>query len=453
MAQAGGGRVERLLINRSYARLWAGQAVSTVGDYVFDTTLVLWIATELGRGRSWAPAAVSGATFVVGAAVMLVGPVAGVFVDRWSRKRTMLGTDLLRALLVGALTALSFLPVSALPTGVWLAVIYLVVFGVNAAGQFFAPARFAVLGRVVDSEQDRARAAGIGQATLATASIVGPPLSAPLLFTVGIQWALLLNALSYLCSWVAIRGIPIPEEPAVAPSERPSLRREFAAGLRFFVGSRFLVVLLCVAVIAQCGTGAVNALNVFFVTGNLHTRASLFGFMSTAFGVGAVAGALLAGRVVRLLGARRTTWLALAVTGLLVLGYARQTTFPGGLALLAGFSVPVAMLNTAMTPLLLEATPQEYLGRMMAVFNPVNQAASMLSVVVAGWLASSGLRTFHATAGGLHVGLIDTIFSASGLCILLAAVFAAAALPREKREPVAADPVRPGPVTVAADVD
>jgi hypothetical protein len=41
MAQAGGGRVERLLINRSYARLWAGQAVSTVGDYVFDTTLVL----------------------------------------------------------------------------------------------------------------------------------------------------------------------------------------------------------------------------------------------------------------------------------------------------------------------------------------------------------------------------------------------------------------------------
>ena len=54
------GKTGAVLINRDFAKLWYGQAVSRVGDFVFDTTLVLWIATKLGKGRSWAPAAVSG---------------------------------------------------------------------------------------------------------------------------------------------------------------------------------------------------------------------------------------------------------------------------------------------------------------------------------------------------------------------------------------------------------
>ncbi|WP_051942572.1 MFS transporter [Streptacidiphilus rugosus] len=440
------GGIERQLINRDYARLWYGQAVSTLGDFVFDTTLVLWVATDLARGRSWAPAAVSGVMLAVGTAVLVVGPLAGVFVDRWDRKRVLLRTEVVRALLTGSLAAVSFLPASALPTGVWLALIYAVVFGVNAAGQFFSPARFAVLGQVVSGDADRTRAAGIGQATTASASIIGPPLAAPLLFAAGLQWALVLNALSYVFSWWAIRSVRVAEQQHDGQSAAGAgrLRQEFVAGLRFFVGNRFLVALLGIAVIAQCGTGAINSLNIFFVTGNLHTDSRLYGFVSTAFGVGAIAGSLLAGRVVRRLGARTTTWAALLLTGALVLAYARQTGFVGGVVLLTAFSLPVAMLNTAMTPLLLDATPTEYLGRMMAVFNPVNQLASMLSVVVAGWLASSALRDFHGHLAGVGIGPIDTVFSAAGLCIVMAGLYAAISLPR-KREPEPAAAPAPQP--------
>ncbi|MFC1431903.1 MFS transporter [Streptacidiphilus sp. N1-3] len=432
------------LINRNYARLWYGHAVSTVGDYVFDTTLVLWVATVLAKNRSWAPAAVSGVLLAVGAAVLVVGPLAGVFVDRWNRRRTMLRTEVIRAVLVGILAVLSFLPTSALPVYLWLGLVYAVVFGVNATGQFFGPARFAVLGQIVTGEADRTRAAGISQATTATAAIVGPPLAAPLLFTVGVQWALLINAVSYVFSYVAIRSVRIeepeqsPADPAAAPSAAPSasssLFKEFGEGLRFFVGNRFLVALLAIAVIAQCGTGAINSLDVFFVTENLHTAPHLYGFMSMAFGIGAIAGSLWAGRVVRRFGARTTTWAALLITGLLVVGYARQTDFWSGLAFLAAFSIPVAMLNTAMTPLLLEATPQEYLGRMVAVFNPVNQLASMLSVVVAGWLASTVLRNFHGRFAGMRFGRIDTLFAVAGLFIVLAAGFAYLVLPRQEQQ-------------------
>lgn len=411
-------RINSLLINRDYARLWYGQAVSTVGDFVFDTTVVLWVATVLAKGQSWAPAAVSGVLLSVGVAVILVGPIAGVFVDRWDRRGTMLRTEVVRGALTLGLAVLSFLPTDVLPTSLWLVVVYCIVFALNASGQFFGPARFATIGAIVEGDADRARAAGIGQATQATASIIGPPLAAPLLFTVGVQWALLVNAASYVVSYFAIRSVQVNVAPRQRDSEKSSLRREFVDGLRFFRGNRLLVVVLTITVITQCGTGAVNALDVFFVSENLHASSKLYGVMSMAFGIGAIAGALSAGRVVKWFGARTTTWLMLLVTGVLFFAYGRQQNFWGGIVLLVSFSIPVTVLNTAMSPLLFKATPQEYLGRMLAVFNPINQLASMLSVVAAGWLASTALRDFHGDFGGVHLGRIDTIFGVAAVLIV-----------------------------------
>lgn len=127
------------LINRDYTRLWFGQAVSSVGDAVFGTTLVLWVATVLGRGRPWAPEAVSGVVLATGVAVLGVGPIAGVFVDRWNKRATMLRTEIVRGALVAALTVFAFLPTRVLPVGVWLALVYGTVLLLNSASQFFSP--------------------------------------------------------------------------------------------------------------------------------------------------------------------------------------------------------------------------------------------------------------------------------------------------------------------------
>ncbi|MER5637590.1 MFS transporter [Kitasatospora sp. NPDC002227] len=415
------------LINRDFTRLWTGQAVSTVGDYVFDTTLTLWVATEVARGKPWAPVAVSGVLLSVGAAVLLVGPLAGVFVDRWNRKRTMLRSELVRGGLVAALLLFSL--AHGLPVGLRLAGIYLAVFALNAAGQFFAPARFATVGAVVAGEADRARAAGIGQATTGAASIIGPPLAAPLLFTVGVQWAMALNALSYLFSYLAIRSVRVPASEASAGAA-PRVWRELGSGLRFYAGHRLLVVLLAVSVITQIGMGAVNTLNVFFVTGQLHATSGEYGFISMAFGAGSILGALLAGRAVGLVGARSAVWLGLVLTGVLVFGYSRQSSLLTGVLLLTLAAVPAAVLNTAVSPLILGSTPSEYLGRVIAVFNPASQLAGMVSVAAAGWLAATGLAGFHGELAGLHFGPVDTVFAVSGLLVVLAGCYAAVALPR-----------------------
>ncbi|MFH9728042.1 MFS transporter [Streptomyces sp. NPDC017254] len=427
------------LINRDYTRLWFGQAVSSVGDAVFSTTLVLWVATVLAKDESWAPMAVSGVLMASSVAVLVIGPLAGVFVDRWDKLATLLRTEVVRGALVVVLTVVSFLPTDSLPAGAWLALVYVTVLLLHAAGQFFSPARFAILADLVTGEADRARAAGIGQATGETAWIIGPPIAAPLLFTAGIQWALLFNALSYAVSYVAIRSIDVPT-PVAAPAaagaargsagkRKTSLRQEFVDGLRFFARSRFLVALLLLAVIGQFGIGALSTLNVFFTTDNLHADAHLYGYIGMAMGIGGITGALCGGRVVQWLGARRSTWISLLVSGVLLVAYSRQTGFIGGVALLFVFTVPLTVLNTAMAPLLLAAAPADYRGRVMAVFYPVTKLASMLAAVLSGWLAGSVLRDVAGSVGGVRFGPIDTIFAVSGLIVVLSGVYAWLALP------------------------
>ncbi len=436
----------RNLINRDYTRLWYGQAVSVVGDAVFDTTLALWVATQLGKGHSWAPAAMSGVLLTAGAAVLVVGPLAGVFVDRWDRKTLMLRTEIVRAVVVAGLAVLAFVPQRALPIGGWLGLIYATVFAVNAAGQFFSPARLAILGEIVPGDNDRARASGIEQSTQATAAIIGPPLAAPLLFTVGIQWALIFNAVSYVVSYAAVRSVRTARRGrggnAGEAEARDTFRREFTAGLRFFAASRLLVALLALAVVAQLGTGALNTLSIFFLTANLHTPARLFGLLSTAFGIGAVVGGLTAGRVVRWTGPRLLLSLGAAAAGAVVLVFARQTGFVAALCLFGLLAVTVTLLNTAFTPLLLNAVPPQFLGRIAAVFNPVNKLSQMLSMAIAGWLASSALHGWHGIVLGVHVGPYDTIFSAAGLLMVAAGGVGLLVLPRESAEaaaPVAAE--------------
>jgi MFS family permease len=430
--------LQRALVNRDYAKLWYGQAVSAIGDTVFGTTLVLWVLQVLTRGLSWAPAAVSGILVAAGIAVALVGPVAGVFVDRWNRKSTMMRTEVIRAAVVAGLMGMSFVPVRDLPIGVWLAAVYVVVFVLNAAGQFFSPARFATTGDVVHGEADRARAAGLAEATTSAAGILGPPIAVLLLFTVGLRWALAANAASYVVSYLAIRFLRLAPEPGSAAPDgtaEASLHAEFSFGLRLFARNRFLVTLLTVTMICQCGTGAISALNVFFVTRDLHASSRLFGVAETAMGVGFIVGALAAGRMVRWIGARALIWSGLLVTGVLAAGYALQRSFPAGLVMLAVYAMPIAMLNTAVAPLLLDAAPREYLGRVMAVFTPVNQFASMLSVLISGWLASTVLRSFRASFAGVTLNSVSLLFVVAGGLIFASGIRAFAALPGTGQAP------------------
>ncbi len=197
--------MSRLLISRDFALLWGGQAISDIGDFVYDTTLVLWIATRLAHGQSWAPLAVSGLFLARALPTVLVGPLAGVFVDRWDKRRTLLRMDLLRAALILLLVPLPLMSGHGLAPARQAAIIYGVVILATICGQFFTPARRALLGDIV-AEPERARASSLQQVTMNTAVIIGPPLATPLFFGLGVEWALTVNAASFVLCAI---GVPV----------------------------------------------------------------------------------------------------------------------------------------------------------------------------------------------------------------------------------------------------
>ena len=456
------GRTPKFLINRDFARLWYGQALSTVGDFVFDTTLTIWIATELLAKSDWAPAAVSGLMLCALVAIMVVGPAAGVFVDRWSRRRTMLVSEIVRGVLVALLMLLTLLPTDTFPVGVWLALLYAIVFVVNSAGQFFNPARFATIAEIVPGEADRTKAFGLGQATAATAAIIGPPLAAPLLITLGIQWALLINALSYAVSFFAIRSVNFPAadpdrvtEAAAGARAKPTWRAEFTAGLKMFARNRYLVALLSIAVLSSLGTGALNPLLIFFLSDNLHTAQRLLGVLTMALGLGSIVGALLSGHLAKLVGARNLTWLGLLACGSLFAVFARQTSLIPALILMFLSGIPIAALNAGLAPQMIASTPKEFIGRMVGVFTPVTSGASVISIVIAGSLASTAMRDFHGSVGGVHIGRIDTIFTVSAILIVAAGIYGYFALPPSSTHTADDEPATPiaRPTTLSETID
>ena len=427
------GQKSGFLINRNFALLFGGSTISAIGDFVFNTTLVLWIAVELAPGQTWAPLAVSGVLVAAAVPVLLVGPLAGVFVDRWNKRATMLRVNVVQAVVVAALlgasgiVALPFLPGGRLPTLWTLGAIYAVVFLVNAANQFQNPAAVALIGDIV-SEPELPRAMGLIQAMAALATIIGPPLAAPLLFAFGVQWALVLNAGSFLVAFLAVLLVHAPKSAVSVPAgQRGHFWRELGQGLAFFARSRVLVTLVIAACLVMLGGGALNALDVFFVTGKdyLNQSPEVYGYVGAVNGFGILAGAIVAGALANKLGLTRLLWLALVLGGILVMVWSRMTLFIPALVVLLFIGMVQAGLNVATGPIVLDVTPRELVGRVIGILQPIITLASLVAIALAGYLDSTVLNGFHLTVYGIQFHAVDTIFLAAGVLLLLGGLYAA----------------------------
>jgi MFS family permease len=422
----------RFLINRSFALLWGGQTISALGDSIFAITLVLWVTTRIASHQPWAPLAVSGVLLATIAPEFLVSPLAGVVADRVDRRRMMLAMDAARAILIALLLLVTRIPF--LPLAWQLGIIFALVFLVSVCSQFFGPALFAFLAVTV-AEPDRTRASGLRQASTSLAGLIGPALAAVLFFGAGLEWALLLDALSFVVSFLAILAIRVPAFPREAVSDesqqaqgREGLLREFAAGLRFFVGNRVLMTLLVTAVLSLFAFGALNTLDIFFVTQNLRAAPGFYAILTSAQGLGLLIGALISTILAQRIEVARVLGVSLLLWGATLLVYARMATVAPALALMGLTGFLLSLAQVAETPLLMHATPDEFLGRVSSVFVPALSAAELIGIAASGFLASTVLRDFHATVIGIAIGPVDTIFTVMGLALGAAGLYALANL-------------------------
>jgi MFS family permease len=412
-----------ILINRNFALLWSGEAISYVGDFVFDTTLILWIATQLAAGRSWAPLAVAGLLLAVSIPSLVASPLAGVFVDRWDKRRTMLVMDAARA---GLIALLLLVPVlgNRLPVSVQIGSVYAVVVLATVCQGFFGPARLALIGDTVPPEA-RNKAGGLSQTTVAFAAVLGPPIAAPLFVGLGIRWALIINSLSFVVSFLTILAIRAPEAArSVAPGENGNVWGELVGGLRFFISSRTLLTITIATVTAMMGAGALNALDVFFATVNLHASPGLYGWLGAAFGVGAVVGGIGAAVLADRIGPARLFWVGILAGGIGIFAYSRMTSFVPAAVVLLFVAIPVAGVNAAIMPILLMVTPRTMVGRVTSTLQPLISLASIGSIALAAVLVSTVLNGLHQPVGPFTLGPVDTIFGAAALLCVAAGLYA-----------------------------
>lgn len=407
----------------AYRSVWAIPAwrlafpaavISRLGDIVFDTTMVLWISTGLARGESWAPAAVGGVLIAAALPVLLVGPIAGVVVDRTDRHRVMVLSNLLQTMTMGSLLIVPALG-ARLDQVVALVWVYAVVVVTNAAGQFFGQARMTMIAGTVP-ESLRPSAFSMLQASGSSCLILGPPLAAPLFFALGESWAIGLDAASFLVSTLLLWPVQWNSRPS------QQARARFLASLAegaLLVGRNPVMRSVVIAVsVVTLGAGAINVLEVFFVTDVLHVPAERLGVLMGAYAVGTIAGSLVA----PILGRRFSTasvfvW-GLAACGALLAVYSRVTDFEAALVLYFVMAVRLGAANALLGPLFMSSIPDSMLGRAAAAVNVFPTVASLIAMGAAGWLVSTLLRGLDLSALGTTFGPVDTIFFLAGALFL-----------------------------------
>ena len=400
------------LINRNFRLLAIGQAISNMGDFVYSTTLLIWVFM-----LTHSAAAVSGVLIAQYLPVFLLGPLAGVFVDRWNRRRTMVMSDAIRAFI--ALLPLFVPIVFRLPT------IYASVFLISTFSRFFMPARAGML-QVIVAEEQQPQAASISQATFALSFIIGPAIASPLYFAVGPVIACIINAASFLISAISVQAIRASKEELhpyhKTKSENASggikvILRELLAGLRFVVHTRALLVVVFLILIAMLGGGALNALDIIFVSQRLQVSSSLYGPLVAIGGLGTLLGAIGAGFLSKKVTPRHILAGSVFLLGLGLVIYAFQTQYILAVVVMFITGIPQGGIDVGFAPILLGTTPRSLIGRVESVIDTAMFGVSLISIALAGYL-------------GQFIP-VYIIYAIGGAFIALAGLFGWFALPKE----------------------
>lgn len=381
-----------LLRNRKFLFLWGGQAVSSVGDWIRNMAITYWVYEVSGHSPV-ATAAVMVAEYLP---MLVLAPMAGVFVDRWSRRRTMLWAHVANAgLSLGFLAALGL---RSLPLA------FVIAFLASTVTQFYNPARGAMIPVIVP------RAALVGanslsQTTGNLALVLGPMIGTGVYFALGPAWSFGLDAISFLLSAVAILLAALPENgTAVGGGGIASVAQEWREGLAFVRSNRPVRTVLLAFFILMLGGGAANVSDLYLVTRNLQLPESTLSLVIAAQGLASVVASLGMAAASRRLDSRTLLWggllvLAVAVTGL---GFAMSLTAVLVWTGLAG--VGVAMSSVGQGTIVQVAVPVDLRGRVFGVTGPVITAATLVGTALGGLVAGQyDVRVIYLTNGVLSV--------------------------------------------------
>lgn len=403
--------------HRDFMLLWTGQAVSEVGSQVTMIALPLLAALTL-HATTFEIALLSAAS---SAAFLLVALQAGALVDRMRKKRVMVVSDLLRAVVIASV------PVAQVFGALTIWQLYAVALLTSVLTVFFDVAYQSYLPILVSKDQLVDGNGKIG-ASQSFAQFAGPGIGGVLVAAVGAAYAVVVDAASFVWSTFATAAINDPETP---PEKRPQgtkLRTEIAEGLRFVVGHPILKRVVGCTATSNFFSSMFAAIDIVFLVRVLHASPSVVGGVFALGAIGGLVGAATCNVLARKVGSARIIWLSiLAETPF---AFAAPLAFPGWGVLLvsvSGFALGMASVvyNVAQVSYRQAVTPSHLLGRMNASTRFI-----VWGVMPLGGLAGGALGTLIGIRPTLFVAAIGG--SLASLWVIFSPLFGMRDVPEEE---------------------
>jgi MFS family permease len=372
----------------AFLAFWIGEGISHLGSHITDLALPLTAILLLG-----ATADQMGVLAAAGyLPFLLVGLLAGVWVDRFRRRPILIVSDLLSAAAVASIPAawvLGVLRIEHLYVVAFVLGLVMVVWTV--AYQSFVP--------TLVSREDLVEANAKLEAANSVGTVAGPSLGGLLVQLVGAPFALIADALSYLVSVAFLGTIRVTEPPPIPDSERRGTVEQIREGLRLVARTPLLASLAVGGATHNFFARMIDALYVLYAIEELRLEPVAIGLTLAAGGPGSLLGALLASRVPARLGIGPTIALAQALTG----GAFLTVALAGGPAPVAiGLLIAAEFLlglvrtiyNVNQVSLRMAITSDRMHGRVNATIRFLAWAVTPVGALVGGVLAASvlGLR-------------------------------------------------------------
>jgi MFS family permease len=391
-----------------FARLWTASAASNLADGVLWVVVPL-LATALTRS----PALVAGVTLAQRLPWLLFALPAGALADRLDRRRTMFNVELLRVVVIGALTAATITGTAS----IWLLYAGAIVLGVGET-LYDTAAQSAITAIVPKDELAKANGR-LYAAEMTANTLVGPPLGGLLagITVAGAVWAgyaIGLGASALLFGLAAglialLTGSFKPERSG----GRTSMRADVMEGLRYLGGHSVLRTLAIMTGVQNLAFSSFMSVFVLYAVGPgsaMGLPTSAYGLLMTAMGIGGVVGSLATERALRYVS--RGTVLGISLfAGALFVGVPALTA--GVVPITTGFligSVTIVSWNVVTVSLRQSITPDHLLGRVNAGYRLLAWGSMPLGAALGGFLGEQfGLRATFAVSAAITLSLLPLL--------------------------------------------
>jgi len=381
-------RFRNILKNRNFFLLWLGQIISQMGDRLGQMALIAFVYFR-APGSSLQIAKILSFTIIP---VFLIGPLAGVYVDRWDRRRTMYSCDFMRSLLMLAIPLFLFYSKNLAP-------IYLIIFIAFSIGRFFVPAKLSVIPDLVDNK-DLLIANSLINTSGMIAAVLGFGISGVLVEKLGAKSGFYLNALTFLVSGTFIFLISKRYAAQTSLEEvgkeiveviRKSVFQEIKEGILYFIQKKDIRFTAGIIFALWSALGSVYVVIIVFVQKTLHSATKDLGLLVMFLGIGLFLGSLVYGKFGQRISHYSIIFISLVASGIMLMIFALGIHYFPNFILAALLSLClgliVAPIMIASNTIIHNVSDNEMLGKIFSSLEIVMHLGFLLFMFISSILA------------------------------------------------------------------